>query len=639
MFRKQDFKKVDLLGSSKKNTKIFKAEHLPTGKFFALKEVEAKTIEKLNEYKEEAVQLGKVRNHPNINQTYGYYFYETNYKTFRLAIVIELIDDTTNLEKVYRKRHKKGPYWKEEELEKMIVSLISTLSYLQGIGICHRDIKPSNLFILKSCEIKVIDFGESKDYYADDENGGETDATIRGTPQYLSPTLWQAYMVDKNSRHATHNIYKSDVFSSGLVFLQLALLDDITGCNNPEDGEKAIDLCLKELSKRYSNHIIEILRMMLNFDEKERPSFVELAKQVFTSEDVSMQSKKEEIATREEVKENFPSSTLPRKKRSSREMVNSQNESHHLKEDSNSFGGDMDESSNFLSQSDLFKNYVEVNNLYVNSEPEMFWFEFGGQRIGKLDLKSGPELEEPCTWKLLGKYKYEFSSHFTIVFTDEKHGMYILGGRSNNCLNFKDKNVVCKAKMSEKTFFSAVYLNGLIYTFGGYDSYDKVQLNTCEYYNIEENKWYSNDSVKLTTNRSQSSACILDDETIFIFGGFNKESGTLCSVEKFDVKTNKITSMSLTMPNPLRRFSSIKISTSKILLIGGVERMDKVSDAVYCFDLDTEYRIEKLDRIERGGIVDYPILVDSIGNLHLFLENNYGTSPPFDVVYSFLEYS
>jgi serine/threonine protein kinase len=51
MFRKQDFKKVDLLGSGKKNTKIYKAEHIPTGKIYALKEVEAKTLDKLNEYK------------------------------------------------------------------------------------------------------------------------------------------------------------------------------------------------------------------------------------------------------------------------------------------------------------------------------------------------------------------------------------------------------------------------------------------------------------------------------------------------------------------------------------------------------------------------------------------------------------
>lgn len=51
MFRKQDFKKVDLLGSGKKNTKIYKALHISSGKYYALKEVEAKTLDKLNEYK------------------------------------------------------------------------------------------------------------------------------------------------------------------------------------------------------------------------------------------------------------------------------------------------------------------------------------------------------------------------------------------------------------------------------------------------------------------------------------------------------------------------------------------------------------------------------------------------------------
>jgi hypothetical protein len=40
-----------LLGSGKKNTKIYKALHLPTNRYYALKEVEAKSLDKLNEYK------------------------------------------------------------------------------------------------------------------------------------------------------------------------------------------------------------------------------------------------------------------------------------------------------------------------------------------------------------------------------------------------------------------------------------------------------------------------------------------------------------------------------------------------------------------------------------------------------------
>jgi len=36
----------------------------------------------------------------------------------------------------------------------------------------------------------------------------------------------------------------------------------------------------------------------------------------------------------------------------------------------------------------------------------------------------------------------------------------------------------------EKTFFPAVYHKGIIYTFGGYDSFEKQQLNSCEYYDV-----------------------------------------------------------------------------------------------------------------------------------------------------------
>ena len=279
-----------------------------------------------------------------------------------------------------------------------------------------------------------------------------------------------------------------------------------------------------------------------------------------------------------------------------------------------------------------------MNHLYINHTPEVYWFEYGGNKIGRLYLE-GSQAEEFPKWRLIAKFRLEFPSHFAIVYAQAEYGFFLLGGSSNNCLQFVNKNIVVRQSMPEKSFFAAVYLKGRLYTFGGYDNFEKLQLKTCEVFDIAKNEWTLRPGYQLNEARSQASACIFEDQTIFVFGGYNKETGTLSSIEKVDLKQSTVSLIDIRMPCPLRRFSSIKISTTKILLIGGVARMNKESDAVFCFDLEKEYSIEKLDKIDKAGVVDYPVLVDAIGNLHLLLENASGTAPPTHVIYSFLEYS
>ena len=235
-------------------------------------------------------------------QFFGYYFYETMYNTYRIAMVCEYMESRANLEYMFRKRKQQNLYWKGDEIEKMVVSVISTLSYLQGVGICHRDLKPANLFLVPDTfDVKIIDCGESKDYYKEADDGGAgTMATIRGTPQYLSPLLWKAHVEEGgNSRHAQHNIYKSDVFSCGLIFYQFGSMEDVTGFNQKNqanDGEKLVAEGLKKLKSRYSDHVIEIIRLMLKFEEADRPSFTELSKLVLTSTDNTLESPSNGIA-------------------------------------------------------------------------------------------------------------------------------------------------------------------------------------------------------------------------------------------------------------------------------------------------------------------------------------------------------
>lgn len=155
--------------------------------------------------------------------------------------------------------------------------------------------------------------------------------------------------------------------------------------------------------------------------------------------------------------------------------------------------------------------------------------------------------------------------------------------------------------------------------------------------------------MQLNVARSQASCCLFEEDLIFIFGGYNKEMGTLNSIERFDVKEQKITLLDIKMTIPLRRFASCKISSQKILLLGGISRLSKDSDAVFCFDVERLeedkksskciYSMENLDKIDKAGVIDYPVIIDSVGSLHLFVENASGTSPPYRSVYSFLEYS
>jgi hypothetical protein len=191
-----------------------------------------------------------------------------------------------------------------------------------------------------------------------------------------------------------------------------------------------------------------------------------------------------------------------------------------------------------MTQSELFKSYAEGNELFLNLTNNMHWFEFGGNKIGRLFIE-GPEAEEFPKWRLIAKYKGEFPCHFTPVYinggavgsptiaTHKDVGTwFLLGGMGNNCQQYISKNIINRAPMiQEKSFFSAVSAKQgrLIYTFGGYENIEKVQLKGCEYYNIQEDKWYINEGVELNVARSQSSCTLFEDNMIFIFGGYNKD--------------------------------------------------------------------------------------------------------------------
>ena len=445
MFRRSDFRKLELFGGGKKNTKVFKVEYIATGQIFALKEVEAKNLDKLNEYKEEAVQLSKAQHHPNVMQSYGYYFYETSHNSYKLGIISEYIHRNLNLEVVYRIREKQHLSWSEDKLLKIAYNLIDTFAYLEHIGICHRDIKPTNLFLLEDYQIKVIDFGESIENYDDEEDENQM-ATIRGTPQYLSPILWEAHVILK-AKEAEHNMFKSDVFSAGLVLYQLAAMKDVGGFNQktPQcDGEALIKEGLKQLSKTYSNKLVDIIRKMLIFNEEERPTFQQLG--IFIAgDDYVPRVDRTIIEQMEDMKKKKIEEKILNDKISIKELMYERERNEEKKK--------------------KFISYVNNHKIPIMTKNSTYWFEYGGKGVAQFkfenlsnDSKENENLnnkengtpntedkdqkkeskEDENKWKTKTiKSDITFPMHFILAYVDEKYGYFLIGGTDNgNCFQF-----------------------------------------------------------------------------------------------------------------------------------------------------------------------------------------------------------
>ena len=650
MFRRTDFKKLELFGNGKKNTRVFKVKHIKTGKIYVLKEVEAHSLDKLNEYKEEAVQLSKVQNHPNVLQFYGYYFYETPHNTYKLGIISESINRELNLEIIYRKRAKTRQYFSEKELLTMIYSLIDAFAYLESVGICHRDIKPTNLFLLENFQIKVIDFGESKEFVDDDDEEDEHSAmaTIRGTPQYLSPILWEAHVISQ-VKHVEHNMFKSDVFSAGLVIFQIASLKDVNGFNQKTDqcnGERLIYEGLKMLSKKYSNKVIEILSLMLKFDENERPNFVELVKYLAKSNDYVPKPDMTLIQYLEQKNMNKSYKYLQNNNNIKNSSYNNENNNDsNILNNKNNNSSQSSATTNDISDTQKIKifNQYKIKNKLNNllTLKNAYWFEYGGNMIARHIISKN---DTKSKWRLIAKYKSSFSNHFLTIYAGEAHGFFLIGGtNSNNTLQFINNQIIQKNSMNiERSFMSCLFLNQnntpTILAIGGYDYSDKGQLSSIESYDINKDIWSMNIYPDLNIGRSQATSLLFNDKKIFVFGGYNKNYGTLNSIEEIDINNKVCNLIEMKLPIPLRRFAAVKISENKVIVMGGITRLCKESDATYILNMDN-YNQVKYNNLPKAGTIEHEVFFDEIGDMHLFYENKYGTSPPTHIIYSFLDFN
>jgi TolB-like protein/predicted Ser/Thr protein kinase len=191
---------------------VYEAEDVRLGRHVALKFVPDNLIgdrKSLDRFEREARAASRL-NHPNVCT-----IHEIDDNGGHPFIVMERLEGES------LKQHMHGQPLDFEEVLDIGVQVVEALEAFHAKGIIHRDIKPANLFLTKTGQVKILDFGLAK--LSRDQGVAPTEDTpyedsltaigvVPGTAVYMSPE--QARSEDLDPR--------SDLFSFGVVLYEMA---------------------------------------------------------------------------------------------------------------------------------------------------------------------------------------------------------------------------------------------------------------------------------------------------------------------------------------------------------------------------------------------------------------------------------
>ena len=185
----------------------------------------------LKKFVEEAKHLAKFQNEPGIVKIFD--SFEENETAY---IIMEYLEGETLTS--YLKREKTIP---EDQAVAMMMPVMESLQTVHAEGLLHRDIAPDNIFLLKSGEVKLIDFGASR--YA-------TTSHSRSLTVIIKP----GYSPEEQYRSRGDQGPHTDVYALGATLYKM-----ITGKTPPDAMERRA---------KYENQSKDILEPPRRIDKR-----------------------------------------------------------------------------------------------------------------------------------------------------------------------------------------------------------------------------------------------------------------------------------------------------------------------------------------------------------------------------------
>ena len=144
----------------------------------------------------------------------------------------------------------------EETAKVLFKQIIEGIGYIHSKKILHRDIKLDNILLDGKGNVKIADFGVSKQVKA-----GEVMYEQSGTPAYIAPEI----IKDKGYKG-----FKADLWSAGVVLFAMLYGTVPFKANNMKDLHKQIIDARYNLKDEITSEAKDLIKSLLNPDPNTR---------------------------------------------------------------------------------------------------------------------------------------------------------------------------------------------------------------------------------------------------------------------------------------------------------------------------------------------------------------------------------